>query len=276
MSHVPSETDRDFFAANGYFIARGLVSPREATEIRDSCMDLVAHKEACQDFFDLTKGLSPTDGWSIYPRAMQPHRLTAHPAGPLAKHWLIEPRFQAYIEGFLEEPALAAQSMFYYKPPGARGQDLHQDNFYLRVAPRTCMAAWLALDTCDRANGGLKVVPGPHKFGIICPEQADLSRYTSPEHIDVPPGHEAIDACMDPSDVLFFNGSVIHGSEPNTTTDRFRRSFICHYLPTSAKKIGSWYKPLVSFTGAQADRTYVEEGGPCGTIQDQLTAAGRH
>ena len=33
-----------------------------------------------------------------------------------------------------------------------------------------------------------------------------------------------------PGDVLFFDGKMIHGSYRNATTDRWRRSFICHYI----------------------------------------------
>ena len=33
----------------------------------------------------------------------------------------------------------AAQTMFYFKPPGARGQALHQDQTPLRVQPGTCL-----------------------------------------------------------------------------------------------------------------------------------------
>ena len=47
---------------------------------------------------------------------------------------------------------LAVQTMLYFKPAGARGQALHQDNFYLRVQPGTCMAAWLALGSLRRGQ----------------------------------------------------------------------------------------------------------------------------
>ena len=52
-------------------------------------------------------------------------------------------------------PAYGAQSMFYFKPPTARGQALHQDNLFLRAHPETCLAVWIAIDDCDGENGGL-------------------------------------------------------------------------------------------------------------------------
>ena len=41
---------------------------------------------------------------------------------------------------------------------------------------------------------------------------------------------------MKAGDVLFFHGKTIHGSPPNVTNDRFRRSFICHYVGAHARK----------------------------------------
>ena len=63
--------------------------------------------------------------------------------------------------------------MYYFKPPGARGQALHQDQYYLRVQPGTCIAAWMAVDRCDRETGCLQVVPDTRDTPVLCAEQAD-------------------------------------------------------------------------------------------------------
>ena len=47
------------------------------------------------------------------------------------------------LTGLLGNEPYAAQTMVYFKPAGSRGQALHQDNYYLRVHPGTCMAAWM-------------------------------------------------------------------------------------------------------------------------------------
>jgi len=174
------------------------------------------------------------------------------------------------LAALLGEPAVAAQSMFYFKPPGARGQDFHQDNFYLRVHPGTCIAAWTAVDDSDQDNGGLLVVPGSHTFGIICPETADPSVSFTTEHLDIPAGYQAVPVDMKAGDVLFFSGSVIHGSYPNRSADRFRRSFICHYAPRSSREIAKFYKPLYTFDGGTHAKTWVSAGGPCGSAQDAV------
>jgi ectoine hydroxylase-related dioxygenase (phytanoyl-CoA dioxygenase family) len=154
--------------------------------------------------------------------------------------------------------------MFYFKPPGARGQDLHQDNFYLRVRPGTCIAAWLAVDPSDRENGGLVVVPGSHETEIVCPEKADPDRFFTSEHVPVPEGMRETPVDMDAGDMLFFHGSLIHGSYPNKSHDRFRRAFICHYLPARSTEVSHWYRPLLGFDGDEVFVPGAVGGGACG------------
>jgi ectoine hydroxylase-related dioxygenase (phytanoyl-CoA dioxygenase family) len=157
--------------------------------------------------------------------------------------------------------------MFYWKPPGGRGQAFHQDNYYLRAAPGNCLAAWLAVDPADRDNGGLFVAPGSHRLRLYCPDEADLSLSFAQELVQIPSGLQEIPADLDPGDVLFFGGNLIHGSQPNRTADRFRRSFICHYVGASAREISWYYKPLYRFDGSEMLIGDATGGGPCGDVQ---------
>ncbi len=63
----------------------------------------------------------------------------------------------------------------------------------------------------------------------------------------------------------FFNGSLIHGSYRNKTTDRFRRAFICHYASESTTKIGQFYSPLYRENGEEVRPEINQDSGPCGT-----------
>ena len=92
-------------------------------------------------------------------------------------------------------PAYGAQSMFYFKPPTARGQALHQDNLLLQAHPETCLAAWIAVDECDGENGGLIALPGSHRIQILCPdEDADPEESFTDKTIRVPDVVERIRA----------------------------------------------------------------------------------
>ncbi len=262
------------FRRDGFLVVRGLFKPAEIAEIRDTFMTMNQNgpveglSEVRRYHTDGKSGYDPSDPLAFYPRMMHPHKHADKPVGPIATKYMLDRRVERVLTDLMGEPPFAGQSMFYFKPPGARGQDFHQDNFYLRVKPGSCMAAWVAIDRCDAENGGMMCVPETGNYAIQCPEQADAALYFTTEHVAIPEGKTAVLPIMNPGDVLFFNGSTIHGSQPNTSKDRFRRSFICHYLPQSTTEMSEYYQVL-DFTGKPL--THVKpnkEGGPCGTLQE--------
>ncbi|MFF1735439.1 phytanoyl-CoA dioxygenase family protein [Streptomyces sp. NPDC058247] len=252
--------DISTFRTSGYAIARQLLSREEAAALTDGFMDFPRRGAVPGHFQPSAQDPDgPHDPLREFPRIMHPHLID-----DTAMRYLLDPRITAIVAELIDEEPIAAQSMLYFKPPGARGQALHQDNFYLRVEPGTCVAAWVALDHVDRDNGGLEVVPGTHLMDLFCPEEADPDTYFTREYVPPPAGLERVPVDMEPGDVLFFNGSLVHGSEPNTTTDRFRRSFVCHYAPRSARRIARHYRTF-TLEGQEVFLAEAEGGGPCGT-----------
>ncbi len=251
------------YARDGYFVARGLFSPEEVAEIREAFMEQAA-EGPIPGLSDTGYQFLPNDPLARYPRMMHPHRHPELPVGPLSERVLLDARLHAILRDLLDDEPIAAQSMFYFKPPGARGQDLHQDNFYLRVKPGTCLAAWLAVDDADRDNGGMVVVPGSGDIDLVCPDETDKTQFFTSHHVPVPEGlrEEAVDLAA--GDVLFFNGSIIHGSYPNTSADRFRRAFIGHYVPAESVEVARGYRPLLTFEGREVEMADAVGGGPCG------------
>ncbi|WP_406176637.1 phytanoyl-CoA dioxygenase family protein [Streptomyces sp. NBC_00996] len=248
------------FEESGFAVVRGLFA---RAEIDALCTEFTALQAAgpIPGHFEprATETEGPADPLHAHPRVLHPHRINA-----LSLRCLLDPRLRSILETLLGEEPLAAQSMFYFKPPGARGQALHQDNFYLRVEPGTCVAAWIACDAIDRENGGLEVVPGTHRMDLFCPEEADAALSFAREYVPPPPGLTAVPVDMAPGDVLFFNGSLVHGSGPNRSPDRFRRSFIGHYVGRSTERIGGFYRTL-TMSGDRVALPASEGAGPCGT-----------
>ncbi len=249
------------FHDDGYLVVRGLLAPDEVRELIDTFMAMHASGPipACR-FKPATPEEADGDMLKLYPRMMHPHRVN-----DVARRYLLDPRLAAILADLFGEEPLAAQSMLYFKPAGARGQALHQDNFYLKVEPGTCIAAWFALDPADRENGGLEVVPGTHAMDLFCPEGADLDVSFTREYVPPPPGLAAVPMDLAPGDILFFNGSLVHGSGPNRSADRFRRSFICHYVGRSAERMSKFYRPILTMAGDEVILDENTGGGPCGT-----------
>ena len=254
------------FERDGFIAVRGLMTAAEINEIRQTFM-AQAEDGPVVGLSDVPRGaLGSSDPLSRYPRMMHPHKHGDKAVGQIAMRYMLDPRLRPVLADLFGEEPFACQSMFYFKPPGARGQDLHQDNFYLRVKPGTCMAAWIAVDDADAGNGGMMCVPQTASLDIACPEPSDPALSFTTEHVEPPAGLAPQMMELKAGDVLFFNGSVIHGSTPNTSADRFRRSLIFHYVPESTREISHWYEAM-SFDGAPQEIAVNMDGGPCGTTQ---------
>lgn len=248
---------------DGYLAVSGVFSTDEIANLREHFMalqrDALDPDSPLRAYYQpLTSQEANGDVLKQFPRVMHPHRFDE-----ISMNVMLNERIAALLHDLFDEEPLAAQSMFYFKPMGARGQALHQDNFYLNVSPGTCIAAWVSLDDADEENGGMKLVPGSHKLGVQCPGMADMTQSFTTEEVAIPEGLEAIPAPLKAGDVLFFNGSVIHGSTPNTSKNRFRRAFICHYVGDSTTRMNGGYYPLHRFNGDVLTRDSVD--GPLNT-----------
>lgn len=262
-----SPREYDDFRREGYYIARGLLSCPETAAIREAFMAQAANGPVpgLSDAPQRGVPAPASDPLARYPRMMHPHHHPELPVGQIARRYLLDARIGARLWDLLGDEPVAVQSMFYFKPPGARGQDLHQDNYYLRVAPQTCMAAWIAIDDADPENGGMNLVPGTQDLPVLCPGRADPALFFTTDHLDLPPGKKEVPAILQAGDVLFFNGSVIHGSYPNRSAGRFRRALINHYVPLSCRELAKWYQSPLRFDGSVVRIPEAAGGGPCGT-----------
>lgn len=269
---APADVQR--FRRDGYLVVRNLFAESEVDAIRQTFMGANANGpvEGLSETRRRDVAYDPADPLARYPRMMHPHRHMDKPVGPVAMSYMLDPRHHAILRALFDDEPLAVQSMFYFKPPGARGQGLHQDNFYLRVRPGTCMAAWLAVDDADEENGGMVVVPGTQDMEIVCPEAADPAKFFTTEFISVPKGMKERPLRLKAGDVLYFNGSLVHGSYPNTSATRFRRALICHYIPQGAQELGKFYKDPMRFDRRVVQVPEAVGGGPCGEMQARLTA----
>ncbi len=257
----PSAEAVGAFREQGYVVARGLYSPEEAAAMRehvDGLRALVPRPEEENDGFYERDAKDPLLQW---PRVFHPHRQDAR-----TREWLLGARNTAWASALLDTTPLACQTMVYFKPPGSRGQAMHQDQYFLRARPGTSLAVWMALDRCDDANGCIRVVPGSQEWPVLCPTDADPEQSFTRESLPVPDDAPQIPVEMEAGDVLFFNGSIVHGSMPNRTPDRFRRALIAHFIEERATSSVDWIQPVLHPDGRELWLDEQDQGGgPCGT-----------
>lgn len=254
-----SDEQKAQFSEVGYCAVADLYTPVELDEIEAFFEE---YKTSGAKVFDGNNRYEEVDPKQQQVRAMQTHRYSNR-----VKEWLLNPRVASVLETLLGKPALAAQSMYYYKPPGATGQGMHQDNFYLLAKPATCIAAWTPIDSADVDNGCLWLVPGSHRGDIICP-QDNTTRWMNygKSHIShFPRDQKPVPVPVRRGETLFFGGNLIHGSGPNRTLDRSRRTFIGHYIDEASDQVARFYHPVLNRQGeVVSDIAIPEGGGPCG------------
>ncbi len=121
---------KDSFEQKGYSVARGLFSPAEVAALTDHYMFLRQNGTYKGDAagVDVPNGDPAADPLKKFPRMIHMHRWD-----DLSLQWMLDPRFREGLATLLGGDPFAVQSMIYFKPPGARGQALHQDQFYLQV-----------------------------------------------------------------------------------------------------------------------------------------------
>ncbi len=237
-----TQTHRTQIEQDGYTVIRQMFAPEEVEMYRDHYMRLRRDGSYAGDFAGIDA--NETDPLKAYPRMIHMHRWD-----DLSLRWMLDPRIAHALTALLGKEPFAVQTMLYFKPAGGRGQALHQDNYYLRVQPGTCMAAWLALDDCDEENGCMQIVAGSHSWPVLCTVGADLSQSFTDVTVPLPPDADVRPVVMQAGDVLFFNGQLVHGSYPNTSKNRFRRSLIGHYIEGDAEQVGRWYHPALRMDG---------------------------
>ena len=151
------------------------------------------------------------------------------------------------------------QSQLMYGMPGSKGFSPHQDNFYNRANPRDgIVAAWMALEDVDQANGALGLFPGSHRNGLAqtrrdwaylltrSPDVArSLLRLASPRfragdndssvierfvYAEAPHDVKPIPVAMKAGSLALMHGDAIHLSYPNQTKDRSRQSLLTNFV----------------------------------------------
>ena len=213
------------FRSEGYLIVRGLVGTDEVHELLRHVDDVLAGRVDVR----------------IH---MLHRRLEIH------ERFLLHPGVLDVVEALVGPDVLALQTMLFVKRPGSEGQGYHQDSFHILTWPDTLIGAWLALDRADEENGCLWITPGSQHEPVY-PDVDELAGHGGDRLLAGIPSIAGADdpderrndlaavaakykggevaAVVEPGDVVFFGGRVLHRSHANGSAHRLRRSFVGHY-----------------------------------------------
>jgi chlorinating enzyme len=284
------------FHEQGFLIVRGLVPPEDVAELAQHVDDLIFGRIDVPGLEPPPPGASALEIERRYLRIHMLHRVLE-----LHERFMLHPRVLDVLEALIGPDVMAMQTMLFIKPPGGAGQGWHQDAYYIPTIPDTLCGAWLAVDRADEENGCMWFVPGTQNEPIYPTTDnkgrnhgdtlGDLQAVENVSNVDDEvntlsriadkyPG-KVVPAIMDPGDVAFFGGHILHRSKQNRSANRFRRSFVGHYANArSSTRWGSWEREQTNDLHILArGRThlpfgYPRFGTPCAANQPREDAAG--
>lgn len=218
--HRLTAAQRRQFADDGYMVVRGLFEPVEmavaameaerllgrddlkhTNNIRCRWKDHAGTGECLFECFDPVADISPV-------------------CGALAR----DPRLIDLVSELYGEPAHLFKDKLIFKPPGAKGYDLHQDFISWPNFPETFLTAAVAIDPCGRDNGATEVFPGYHARGYLSPRDGDY--HNTPT--DAVKDSAGVFLELEPGDVALFGCFVPHRSAANASA-RWRRLLYLSY-----------------------------------------------
>jgi len=234
------------FRTDGFLIVRGLVTPAEVRELLDHVDDLLSGRvevPGAPAFGDDNKTAE-----ARLEHLLRIHML--HRRLEIHERYMLHPRVLDVVQALIGPDVLALQTMLFVKRPGSSGQGYHQDSFHIITQPDTLIGAWIALDRADEENGCLRVTVGSQNEPVYPDVDENAGHGGDRLLADIPAIAGADDpderrndlaavaaryegrevaAVVEPGDVVFFGGHVLHRSHANHSATRFRRSFVTHY-----------------------------------------------
>ena len=136
---------------------------------------------------------------------------------------------------------LGLNNLYIWKPPKiGLGFPWHQDKWYFNHQYKTGMtvATWTAIDTADKENGCLYVIPGSHKYGVREHVELEGSQQGEFRQAQGARDEDGVAVEVPAGAVIWFNSQVLHKSTDNHS-ERFRRANIAHYISAKAE----WTRP---------------------------------
>ncbi|MEZ4657335.1 MAG: phytanoyl-CoA dioxygenase family protein [Caldilineaceae bacterium] len=170
------------YQADGYLVVSGLFSADEVAFFRDH-YEAMRQRHIAEQMKTMNKAAFPEgDPLRTYPRIMQPHR---HDAASL--RWLIDARLNQCMTALLGQEPYAVQTMFYFKPPGAR-QALHQDRaFICAYSPAPVWRHGWPWTTATTPTA-VCAVPGSQDWPVLCTVGADTTQSFTDVTVELPTG----------------------------------------------------------------------------------------
>ncbi len=228
---------RQQMADDGFLFFRGLLPADEIVALRRNILQICDNNGWIAPGTELmdciadpsADAMEPFCGVGVPPEAYGDvqclesfHRLAHNPR-------LVAMLGQLFDENVLVHALKIARLMIPAK--GNAPTPAHQDHIFIQ-GTKTVYTCWMPLGDCPRELGGLRVLRGSHKLGVL-PVRAAEGAGGRHVIIDSDVDQEWFQTDFNVGDVLVFHSLTVHKSIPNLTENRIRLSVDYSYQPPS-------------------------------------------
>ncbi|MDX2225845.1 MAG: phytanoyl-CoA dioxygenase family protein [Verrucomicrobiae bacterium] len=229
-NEVVSAEDVKFYREQGYLVIDNLIDMDLVRELRRDADDIVNQAAMAKAHGKKTEqtGVFTWSGDYLPPEEMARYEVNGiHDMQFYRSSYfrlLARERVLQLASALIGPNVMLHHTKLIYKKPRTGGMfPMHQDHPYFPHTLHSMMAISIHLDDTDDDNGGLRVIPGSHKFGPLkTANSGGQSWYVDQKKYSLEDG---ISAPVRAGGAVAFNYLTLHGSKVNGS-DRFRRNIL--------------------------------------------------
>lgn len=232
---------------HGYLFFRDLLPREDVLNVRRQILEICDDLGWLRDGSDIMDGLTDRDPVREGDDAWRPMYARLQTLEDFHRLKLNQNAW-SLLEGIFEEPVVPLPmsiSRVAFPRDNENGTQPHQDWIYVRGSMHT-ISCWAPLGDVPVEVGGLKLLEGSHKAGLLTPRPAPGP---GGNVIDVDPELEWHQSDYRAGDVLMFTPLTVHAAAENITPDRLRISIDFRYTGESHAITASWMNPHFHWLG---------------------------
>lgn len=208
------ESIRQFYDTNGYYLAKGVFSPKEVANLEREFDRIVDQLNRNGEEANARWGGEQMDKIGAGKTVV----LHTHNVQTYSALWLQALQHEGFldvVEQILGPDIVLHHSKLFQKPPeNGAPFPMHQDWTYFPSIHDTMMAGIIHVSHATDEMGCLRVYPGSHKLGRV----EGTSGMANSDFLDKYPIEGAVALEAEPGDIAFFHYFTLHGSKPNRSS----------------------------------------------------------
>lgn len=201
---------------------------------------------------------------SYHDRAAQILRQKAHVVLTFVDELIrLEPVLDA-VEALIGPDILCWSTSFFIKNPGdGKYISWHQDAPYWGLEADDVVTAWIALTASNRSNGCMRVVPRSHHTLLAHRQQPSAGNMlTRGQEVEATVDESrAVDVELEPGQFSLHHERMVHGSSPNTGSER-RIGLAVRYIRPTARQVVDSSDTATVVRGTDGHRHFAPEPRP--------------